>query len=125
MVPIDVATNTAGTPISVGSGPFGIAITPDGSRAYVANEFSGSVTPIDLATNTAGTPITGVGILPSAIAITPDGSRAYVASLISNDVTVIDLATNTIVATIPIGSLAVGGCNIPQRGDRLRLRRWR
>ncbi len=43
MTPIDTTTNTAGTAITVGSGPIGIAITPDGQTAYVAN--NGSVTP--------------------------------------------------------------------------------
>ena len=52
--PIATATNTAGTPITVGSFPYAIAITPDGKTAYVANEGSGSVTPIATATNTAG-----------------------------------------------------------------------
>jgi DNA-binding beta-propeller fold protein YncE len=31
------ATDTAGTPITVGSEPVGIAITPDGKTAYVAD----------------------------------------------------------------------------------------
>ena len=38
--------------------PLGIAITPDGKTAYVANTGSGTVTPIATATNTAGPPIT-------------------------------------------------------------------
>ena len=52
--PIDVATNTAGTPIHVGAAPLEIAITPDGGTAYVVNADSDDVTPIDMATNTAG-----------------------------------------------------------------------
>ena len=70
MTPIATATNTAGPPIPVGSGPFGIAITPDGKTAYVTNYGSGTVTPIATATNTAGMPIT-TGSDPYAIAITP------------------------------------------------------
>src|SRR5947209_2424207 len=56
VTPIDTATNMAGTAISVGIDPGGVAITPDGKTAYVANSNSNSVTPIDTATNTAGTP---------------------------------------------------------------------
>ena len=43
MTPIDLATNTAGTPISLGTPtypaayPNAVAITPDGKTAYVAN----------------------------------------------------------------------------------------
>ena len=77
VTPIDTATNTAGTAIAVGSGPVGVAITPDGKTAYVVNEESDSVTPIDTATNTAGTEIT-VGSSPIGVAITPDGKTAYV-----------------------------------------------
>jgi YVTN family beta-propeller protein len=69
VTPITTATNTAGHPITTGSDPWAIAITPDGATAYVANEHSGTVTPIATATNTAGPPIT-VGSAPWAIAIT-------------------------------------------------------
>jgi YVTN family beta-propeller protein len=103
VVPVDVATNTAGTPIDVGSGPFAVAITPDGTRAYVTNSFDSTVTPIDVATNRAGAAI-AVGSFPRGIAITPGGTRAYVANLFSNNVSVIDLATNTVSATIPVGA---------------------
>jgi YVTN family beta-propeller protein len=37
-----------------GNGPQGVAVTPDGATAYVANFNSGDVTPIDVVTNTAG-----------------------------------------------------------------------
>ena len=45
VTPITTATNTAGAPIAV-ENPTGIAITPDGTTAYVANASSDSVTPI-------------------------------------------------------------------------------
>jgi YVTN family beta-propeller protein len=71
VTPITVATNTPGTPIPVSTAPAGIAITPDGKTAYVANGGSATVTPITVATNTPGTPIP-VGSNPKGIAITPD-----------------------------------------------------
>jgi DNA-binding beta-propeller fold protein YncE len=40
-----------GTTISVGNFPVGIAITPDGKSAYVANEQSASVSVIDTRSN--------------------------------------------------------------------------
>jgi RHS repeat-associated protein len=54
-----------------------IVINPAGTKAYVANYGSNSVTPITLSTGTAGTAIT-VGSEPDAIAITPNGATAYV-----------------------------------------------
>ena len=77
MTPIRTATNTAGAPIPVGTGPFDIAITPNGKTAYVLNSAGDTVTPIRTATNTAGPPIP-VGNEPFGIAITPNGKTAYV-----------------------------------------------
>jgi YVTN family beta-propeller protein len=70
VTPISTATNRAGKPIKVGLSPGGIAITPDGKTAYVANRISGTITPIATATGTPGTPI-NVGRVPGAMAITP------------------------------------------------------
>ena len=137
VVPINVATNTVGTPIqgvrpapqhrdqtrrvqglrgesllrrclgdrrgdghradkiAVGSFPNAIAVTPDGSKAYVSNGGEETVTPIDLATDTAGTPIE-VGQSPQGIAVTPDGTRAYVAVHYEDAVKRIDVSTNAV-----------------------------
>jgi YVTN family beta-propeller protein len=48
---IDTSTNTVVATIRVGSGPEGMAITPDGTRLYVAND-SGSVWVLDTSNNT-------------------------------------------------------------------------
>jgi YVTN family beta-propeller protein len=40
---IGTASNTVVATIAVGGGPFGVAITPDGTRAYVANLFDNTV----------------------------------------------------------------------------------
>ncbi len=90
----------AGTPIAVGSEPVGVAITPDGRTAYVADFSSNALTPIDTATNTAGPPI-AAGAQPTGIAITPDGRTAYVADRGSNSVTPVDTATNAAGPSIP------------------------
>jgi YVTN family beta-propeller protein len=56
---IDTATNTViGSPIPVGSHPYGVAVTPDGSKVYVANQSDNTVSVIDTATNTV------VAVLP-------------------------------------------------------------
>jgi YVTN family beta-propeller protein len=91
-------TTNAGTGIPVGFQPSAIAITPDGTTAYVVSGASDNVTPINLATKTPGSPIK-VAYHPVAIAITQDGSAAYVVSVGGNteapSVTPIDLATKT------------------------------
>lgn len=99
---IDTATNTLVATVAVGRSPFGIAITPDGTRAYVVNVSDDSVSVIDTASNTVVATV-GVGVFPTGVAITPDGARAYVANEGSNTVSVIDTATNTVVATAAAG----------------------
>jgi len=106
MIPISIATNTAGTPITVGSYPSDIVITPDGSTAYVANGGDGlgdgMVTPVNLVTGAVGTPIP-VGNGPLGIAITPNGATVYVTDWEGDTVTPISTATNTAGTPIPVG----------------------
>jgi YVTN family beta-propeller protein len=66
--------------IPVGVNPDGVAITPDGGRAYVANNGSNTLSIIDTATNrvVATVPVGETGIGLTEVAITPDGSYAYV-----------------------------------------------
>jgi len=68
------------------SGPFAIAITPDGTKALVTNfgsnnfaPFGNSVSVVDLLGSTIIKNII-VGIQPSGLAITPDGSKALVSN---------------------------------------------
>ena len=76
---IDTATNTVDPTLTAGANPESIAITPDGTTAYVADNGSGTMVPIDTATNAVGAAI-GVGPGPTDIFITPDGTTAYVGS---------------------------------------------
>jgi YVTN family beta-propeller protein len=102
---INTATNAVGS-IPVGSGPTGVAVTPDGSKVYVANYGGGSgsiVSVINTATNTVGSITVGSG--PFGVAVTPDGSKVYVANIGSNTVSVINTATDAVVGSpIPVGT---------------------
>jgi PGF-pre-PGF domain-containing protein len=96
---IDTATNTVTAWVDVGSGPIGVAVSPDGSKVYVTNSGDGTVSVINAATNTViGTPVT-VGNNPRGVAVSPDGSKVYVTNLNDNTVSVINAATNTIIGT--------------------------
>ena len=124
VTPINTATNKAGTPIKAGSGPFAIAITPDGKTAYVANADSGTVTPIRTATNKALKAIK-VGVGPTDIAITPDGKTAYVSNdgigeTLGHTVTPIRTATNKALKAIKVGRAPAAHRDHPGREDRLR-----
>jgi len=53
VTPIDLKTGRAERPITVGNGPTGVAITPDGGTVFVTNLDSLSVTPINVSTDQA------------------------------------------------------------------------
>ena len=65
---IDTTMDTVIATIPVGDGPFGVAVTPDGSKIFVANEFSSSVSVIDAATS-AATATISVGGDPIAFGV--------------------------------------------------------
>jgi YVTN family beta-propeller protein len=100
---IDTATNSVTTTIPVGDHPYGVAVTPDGSKVYVGNWFPGTVSVIETATNKVTATIP-VGSIPWGMAVTLDGSKVYVANSGGQpfSVSVIDTATNTVIAIIPI-----------------------
>jgi YVTN family beta-propeller protein len=104
-----------------GNVPQGVAITPDGTKVYVANASDNTVSVINTATNTvAGLPIP-VGSYPNWVAITPDGTQAYVVNGNSNTVSVINTANRAVVATIPVGNCSHRGRVHPGWDRRLRL----
>jgi uncharacterized repeat protein (TIGR02543 family) len=79
--------------IPVGEAPSGVAVHPAGTRAYVANKDSGTVSVINVETRSpVGNPIT-VGQEPWAVAVSTDGRRVYVA-LGNGGVAVINVDTN-------------------------------
>ena len=93
--------------IPVGSGVSGQALSPDGSRLYVNNYSSGSVSVIDLESKTLIATVP-VGTSPWDIAITPDGTRAFVVNTDSASVSVIDTSTNTVTATVGVANRSHG-----------------
>jgi uncharacterized protein (TIGR03437 family) len=97
---IDTSSNTVVATIHVGSGPEGVALTPDGTRLYVAND-GGAVWVIDTSNNTVVAKVT-VGGDPYAVAITPDGPRVYVTQDNGAAVSAIDTSSNTVIAKMSV-----------------------
>jgi YVTN family beta-propeller protein len=83
-----------------------VAVSPDGTTAYVANWLSSTVSVIDTATNAIKAGFSAgitVGKGPWGVAFSPDGSTAYVTNyLVVGDgtVSVINTTTNTVTSTI-------------------------
>jgi YVTN family beta-propeller protein len=82
-----------------------IVLSPDGSRLYVANTTSNSVSVIDTATHSVLVDRIRVGIDPVGLAVRPDGNELWVTNHISDSVSVIDTAPGSpteyeVIATI-------------------------
>lgn len=85
--------------IPTGPVPTGIAFSPDGNRAYVANQF-GDVSVIDVATRTV---VGSVAIgNPLAVRVSPDGTQLFVATG-NTQVFIVDVATLSIVKSVEVG----------------------
>lgn len=102
-----------GSPITVGTNPSYIAITPDGKHAYVANTNNGiggggTVSVIDTSTNGVVATVP-VGDQPFGVAISPDGTQAWVVDfgfVNSSGISIINTSSNTVTATISSPILA-------------------
>ncbi|PIW28101.1 MAG: hypothetical protein COW29_09955 [Rhodobacterales bacterium CG15_BIG_FIL_POST_REV_8_21_14_020_59_13] len=75
--------------------------TPDGSKLYIANIGSGSVTVIDRTTNEVAAVPTGAGA--EGIDVSPDGREVWVTNRAANTISVIDVATDTVLETFSSG----------------------
>jgi YVTN family beta-propeller protein len=108
-----------GSPIPTGSesGPFSLAITPDGKTVWVVDYDGGTLKSLDTSTNQfIGTPIP-IKTGSYGFAITPDGSRAYVANAGSTTLEAIDLATRTRIGDpIEVGEVPVAVAITPDGG---------
>ncbi|WP_231868845.1 VCBS domain-containing protein [Rhodococcus opacus] len=99
-VPVSAARMQVAQSTTVGSNPSGAVFT--GTRTYVANQGSKSVSVLDTNDTVVGT--VTVGTSPTGVAANPAGTRVYVTNSGSGNVSVIDTATNTVVATVKTGT---------------------
>ena len=95
-----LVNNTITATIVVGENPTGVVISPDGTKVYVLNSGSNSVSVINVAKNTVVATMP-VGLDPRAITIDSNGKKVYV--LCMESVSVIDTSTNTVTATVSVG----------------------
>ncbi len=99
---IDTATNRATKTLRFDGDPQAVAISPDGSVAYVSISAPGAIVEVidvvaaEVLTRTPGVPGTSS---PVAVAFAPDGSRAYLA-MMSGELLILDPSTHTVSDTI-------------------------
>ncbi len=75
--------------------PAGIAISPDGRTAYVAESTADAVSTIDVATRAWGPTTISVDPYPDGMAITPDGKQVFTSNLDDRSVSPIDAVHGT------------------------------
>jgi YVTN family beta-propeller protein len=117
VTPINLATNKPLPVIQVGHAPVAVAVSPDGSIAFVTNSNSQSVSPISVGADVAGTPILMTGT-PQAIVGIANKDEMLVADATTtggDNLAVISVADESIVRsiTVPAGptslAIATGG----------------
>jgi YVTN family beta-propeller protein len=103
---IDTTTHKVVGSVLVGDTTYGVAVHPDGSRAYVSKPFNDALVVINTATNLAiATVPLGNTKTPIGVAVHPGGGWVYVANSGDDSVTVISTVNHNILETIT----SVGG----------------
>lgn len=97
--------NLASVPLGPGAGA--ITVSPDGSKAYIANHYdftnlhSKTVSIVDLRTYKLVATVT-CGNSPSSLALIPSGSKLYIANRDDGTVSVLDTTTNQVTSTVSV-----------------------
>ncbi len=130
---IDTATRGIVSRIPVGTFPYTVLASADGSKVYVSNwggkrpgpdDFTDGMFPVVVDRRT-GIPASGtisvidtsrngvvatidVGLHPTGMALSPSGNRVYVTNANSDTVSVIDTATDTLTNTLHVGRTGAG-----------------
>ncbi len=104
---IDTLSMTVSATVNAGGrADTSMAISPNGTRAYVATAPDQLVV-FDTATLAKVGSVT-VGRAPSDVLVTPDGTRAYVNSQVDSVLSVVDLTTNTLIRNAAVRAPAMG-----------------
>ncbi len=117
--------------------PFGVAISPDQTRAYVSASGSNEILILDFAKLVAAARSpkaarmandlsasaayvlahVAVGHNPRSLQVSPDGKLLYVANRLDDTISVVDTARAAVISTIPLG--APSPLTPERRGERL------
>lgn len=116
---VDTESGTVLDEIPTGEQPFGVALSPDGSRAAVVHWFGYDLAVLNVGSDSLE--VTGrieVGPEPRGVTIADDGKTAYVTLGVSNEVVRVDLEALEITGRVAVGREPRGLALTPD-GDRL------
>jgi YVTN family beta-propeller protein len=93
--------------VETGEGAEGLAVHPDGRRAFVANRSAGTVVEVHLETGEVVRSME-VGSFPIRVKVRPGGTELLVSNAQGNEVAAVDLASWEVVRRLPVGAMPVG-----------------
>jgi YVTN family beta-propeller protein len=102
LVAVDPATLSVLGQAAIGAGAAGLALSPAGDLAYVANMNDNTVSIVRTADMSVLATVP-VGSQPVGVATAPDGSAVFVANSADGTLSTIDAATRSVVATVYVG----------------------
>ncbi len=105
------------TLISVGRGPEGFDVSPDGKELWTAHMGDGRISVIDLASKKVVKTIDAGARGPNRLKFTPDGKLALVSEIGGGGVIVLDTTNRSVTKRVPLGRGA-SGILIPPDGSR-------
>ncbi len=96
---VNPVTQTVVTSIPLNAIPYGVTVSPEGSKVYITYEQSDIVSVLHTARNLiANIPL---GSIITCSTLSPDGNRFYVGTRFGNSVKVVNTVTNQVIASIP------------------------
>jgi len=105
--------------MGAGAAPTGIAFSPDGKTAYVANRGVGTLSVIDAANDSISASVSGF-TAPTAVALSPDGARVFVTNSGNHTVSILEAANPgnppATVSTVAAAMSALAGIAISPDG---------
>ncbi len=124
----DLKTLKTEAVIKLGHGACDVVVSPNGNKAFVANQFSNDISVVDLHTNKE---LSRIPVLrqPMVIEISKNGQYLFVANFltagradidtVSAEISVIDLETEKVIKNIPLanGSNALRGMSLSSDGN--------
>jgi YVTN family beta-propeller protein len=96
------------THISVGHGPEGFDLSPDGKEIWAANSHDGTVSIIDVAKKVVMVSLDVPTRFANRLKFTPDGKLVFISDLGSSDLVVVDAANRKEVKRIKLGGGSAG-----------------
>lgn len=101
------------TTISVGTGPEGFDVSPDGNELWAANSHAGTVSIIDPASKKVTQTLDLHTKMANRLKFTPDGKLVLISDLGSGDLVVLDGATHKVVTRLNLGHGTAGILVVP------------